>query len=139
MNKKDKKKQDIPYTEIQHTPLMAQSQGIPWVNSAQWVTSIPTQLPSWTISGNLNITGAIVANNITWTNTWDETTTTIKSKLWQSWVATDGWLSSTDWNTFNGKADKGLAGIKEYYVSDTSGWATTRKLTFTDWILTSEI
>jgi hypothetical protein len=33
----------------------------------------------------------------------------------------------------------GLAGVKTYYVSDTSGGATTRKLTFTDGILTAEI
>jgi hypothetical protein len=32
-----------------------------------------------------------------------------------------------------------LAGVKTYYVSDTSGGATTRKLTFTDGILTAEI
>lgn len=32
----------------------------------------------------------------------------------------------------------GLAGTKVYYVSDTSGGAVTRKLTFTNGILTSE-
>lgn len=32
----------------------------------------------------------------------------------------------------------GLSGTKVYYVSDTSGGAVTRKLTFTDGILTAE-
>lgn len=40
--------------------------------------------------------------------------------------------------TVNSKAPKGLAGTKIYYVSDTSGGAVTRKLTFTDGVLTSE-
>lgn len=39
------------------------------------------------------------------------------------------------WKTI---ATTGLAGTKVYYVSDSSGGAVTRKLTFTDGILTSE-
>ena len=39
------------------------------------------------------------------------------------------------WSTI---ATTGLAGTKVYYVSDSSGGAVTRKLTFTDGILTSE-
>lgn len=39
------------------------------------------------------------------------------------------------WSTI---ATTGLAGTKIYYVSDSSGGAVTRKLTFTDGILTSE-
>lgn len=35
-------------------------------------------------------------------------------------------------------AAPGLSGTKEYYVSDSSGGAVTRKLTFVDGILTSE-
>ena len=35
-------------------------------------------------------------------------------------------------------AAPGLAGTKVYYVSDSSGGAVTRKLTFTDGILTAE-
>jgi len=41
-------------------------------------------------------------------------------------------------NTSGTFALTGLAGTKVYYVSDTSGGAVTRKLTFTDGILTSE-
>jgi len=37
------------------------------------------------------------------TNTGDETQATIKTKLGQAASDTDGYLSSTDWATFNGK------------------------------------
>jgi len=39
----------------------------------------------------------------TGTNTGDETTSTIKTKLGTATTSTDGYLTSTDWNTFNGK------------------------------------
>lgn len=44
--------------------------------------------------------------------------------------------------TTNGRLTDGptpLAGVKVYYVSDTSGGPVTRKLTFTDGVLTSEV
>ena len=44
-------------------------------------------------------------SNQSWVNTWDETQTTIKNKLWQASTSTDGYLTSTDWNTFNWKQD----------------------------------
>lgn len=42
-------------------------------------------------------------SNQSWVNTWDETQITIKNKLWQASTSTDGYLTSTDWNTFNNK------------------------------------
>lgn len=48
-------------------------------------------------------TGDIFAANLSGNNSGDETLTTIKSKLGQSTSTFDGWLSSTDWNTFNYK------------------------------------
>lgn len=39
------------------------------------------------------------------TNTGDETTATIKTKLGVASTSTDGYLTSTDWNTFNGKSN----------------------------------
>lgn len=44
---------------------------------------------------------------------WDSATSlwkngTAKSVLGQATTTTDGWLSSTDWNTFNGKLDKNI-------------------------------
>lgn len=41
--------------------------------------------------------------NLSGVNTGDETTTTIKSKLGQATSSSDGYLVSTDWQTFNGK------------------------------------
>ena len=41
--------------------------------------------------------------NTSWTNSWDETTATIKTKLWTASTSTDWYLTSTDWNTFNNK------------------------------------
>lgn len=51
---------------------------------------------SWILS-KLGIT------TLSGSNTGDETQATIKSKLGASTTSTDGYLSSTDWNTFNGK------------------------------------
>lgn len=48
-------------------------------------------------------TGDIFAANLSGNNSGDETLTSIKSKLGQSTSTFDGWLSSTDWNTFNYK------------------------------------
>ena len=42
-------------------------------------------------------------NNLSGTNTGDETTATIQSKLGAASTSTSGYLTSTDWNTFNGK------------------------------------
>lgn len=41
------------------------------------------------------------------TNTGDETTATIKTKLGTASTSTDGYLTSTDWNTFNNKQPAG--------------------------------
>lgn len=43
--------------------------------------------------------------NTSGTNSGDETTASIKTKLGQASTSGDGYLSSTDWNKFNGKAD----------------------------------
>lgn len=74
MNKPaNKKKHDvIPYMDQPHAPLMPQISGIPGVTAAQGVTSTPTQLPG-IVSGNLTVTGAVSANNLSGTNTGDIT------------------------------------------------------------------
>lgn len=46
-----------------------------------------------------------VIGNTSGTNTGDETTATIKSKLGAATTSTDGYLTSTDWNTFNSKGN----------------------------------
>ncbi len=45
----------------------------------------------------------VVIGNTSGTNTGDETTATIQSKLGTASTSTSGYLTSTDWNTFNGK------------------------------------
>ncbi len=42
-------------------------------------------------------------SNTSGTNTWDETKATIQSKLWAASSSASGYLTSTDWNTFNNK------------------------------------
>ena len=44
-----------------------------------------------------------VIGNTSGTNTGDETQSTIKTKLGAATTSVDGYLTSTDWNTFNGK------------------------------------
>ena len=44
-----------------------------------------------------------VLNNTSNTNSGDETTATIKTKLGTASSGGDGYLTSTDWTTFNGK------------------------------------
>lgn len=45
----------------------------------------------------------VVIGNTSGTNTGDETQATIQSKLGTASTSTSGYLTSTDWNTFNGK------------------------------------
>lgn len=62
-----------------------------------------------------------VIGNTSNTNTGDETTATIKTKLGTSSSTTDGYLTSTDWNTFNGKEPAITAGTtNQYYRGDKS-------------------
>lgn len=48
-----------------------------------------------------------IIGNTSGTNTGDETQSTIKTKLGAASTSADGYLSSTDWNTFNGKQASG--------------------------------
>ena len=50
-----------------------------------------------------SLTGSISATNLSGTNTGDETNTTIKTKLGSASTSSDGYLTSTDWTTFNAK------------------------------------
>lgn len=57
-----------------------------------------------------------VLNNTSNTNSGDETTATIKTKLGTASSGADGYLTSTDWTTFNGKqaADATLTALAAY-------------------------
>ncbi|MFA5374002.1 MAG: hypothetical protein WC354_07480, partial [Candidatus Omnitrophota bacterium] len=54
-------------------------------------------------SHTITTTGVISGSNVSGTNTGDETQSTIKTKLGAAATGADGYLTSTDWNTFNGK------------------------------------
>lgn len=54
-------------------------------------------------ANSITTTGAISGSNVSGTNTGDETQATIKTKLGAAATGADGYLMSTDWNTFNGK------------------------------------
>jgi hypothetical protein len=55
------------------------------------------------ISSGLNVVGSITGSNLSGTNTGDETNSSIKTKLGASSGSQDGYLTSTDWSTFNAK------------------------------------
>ena len=58
---------------------------------------------SASITGTLAVSSTLTASNFSGTNTGDETQATIKSKLGAATTSVDGYLTSTDWNTFNSK------------------------------------
>jgi hypothetical protein len=55
------------------------------------------------IVSTLNVTSTITGSNLSGTNTGDETNATIKTKLGAASASQDGYLTSTDWNTFSNK------------------------------------
>jgi hypothetical protein len=55
------------------------------------------------ITGTLAVSSTLTASNLSGTNTGDETQATIKSKLGIATTSVDGYLTSTDWTTFNNK------------------------------------
>ena len=70
------------------------------------------------VTGNVKASGTVTGSNLSGTNTGDETTATIKTKLGSASNIQDGYLTSTDWTTFNNKADlefiPKLSGIETY-------------------------
>lgn len=64
--------------------------------------SIP--LASSSVDGKMSKQDKVKIDSITGTNTGDETQSTIKTKLGSASNSSDGYLTSTDWNTFNNKA-----------------------------------
>ncbi len=76
-------------------------------------------------STNLFLTSAerTKLSNTSGTNSGDETKATIQSKLWAASSSASGYLTSTDWNTFNGKADTTIISGAAY--SSSWDWDST--------------
>jgi len=55
------------------------------------------------VTGNIKASGTVIGSNLSGTNTGDETTATIKTKLGSASSTQDGYLTSTDWTSFNSK------------------------------------
>ena len=77
-------------------------------------------------------TGTGTANG---TNTGDETTSTIKTKLGTASASTEGYLTSTDWNTFNNKLssfaytpENNANKSDSYTVSSSATYSSTKAL-----------
>jgi len=77
-----------------------------YLTSTNWTTFNNKQAALGFTPANISgdtFTGDIYAENLSGSNTGDETLGSIKSKVGQSSSTWDGWLSSEDWNTFNYK------------------------------------
>jgi hypothetical protein len=64
-------------------------------------TDTPSELLD--VNGNVKASGTVLGSNLSGTNTGDETTATIKTKLGAATTSADGYLTQADWNTFTGK------------------------------------
>lgn len=78
-------------------------------NGISGVVTNPTTIPNLTLSlgaitpTSVAASGAVTGSNLSGTNTGDETQATIKTKLGPASAGVDGYLTGTDWSTFNGK------------------------------------
>jgi hypothetical protein len=63
-------------------------------------------------------------SNITGTNTGDETSSSVKTKLGSASSTTDGYLTLTDWNIFNNKADVSVIPSKTSQLTNDSNYVT---------------
>lgn len=59
------------------------------------------------IASGLNVIGSLTASNVSGSNTGDETKTSIETKLGAASASNSGYLTSSDWSTFNNK----IAGV----------------------------
>ena len=79
-------------------------------NGVSGTVANPTTTPAISLTlGNITpssvaATGTVTGSNLSGTNTGDETNATIKTKLGAASATNDGYLTQSDWNTFNNKA-----------------------------------
>lgn len=97
---------NIKISEMAASDALVGSELIPVVQGGQNKTSTPFAIKTY-----IGVSG---------TNTGDETQATIKTKLGQAASGTDGYLSGTDWDTFNGKQ----AALGDVITANTYGSST---------------
>jgi hypothetical protein len=68
-----------------------------------------------------------VIGNTSGTNTGDETTSSVKTKLGTAGASSDGYLLQTDWNTFNNKENAISSGTTLQYWRGDKTWQTLDK------------
>jgi len=73
---------------------------------------------------NLLASGTVLGSNLSGTNTGDETTSSIKTKLGTASNSTHGYLTSTDWTTFNNKQNAITLGSTSQYLRGDLSLAT---------------
>ena len=71
--------------------------------------------------------------NTSWTNSWDETTASIKTKLWAATSNADWYLKSTDFATFNWKQNA----LSTAQLNAVNSWITSSKVSTYDWYATT--
>ena len=74
----------------------------PYLNLNTQTSDVITE---WSTKLFLTVGERTKLSNTSWTNSWDETTASIKTKLWAATSNADWYLKSTDFATFNWKQD----------------------------------
>ena len=78
---------------------------------------------SWTNTGDetaSTIKTKLWITTLSWSNTWDETQTSIKTKLWAATSSADWYLTKEDFATFNWKQDALVSGTNIKTINSTS-------------------
>lgn len=95
-----------------------------------YVFSINKAFAVTTIGTNITAGGTVAGSNLSGTNTGDETQATIKTKLGAATASVDGYLTSANWSTFNGKQDAlGFTSVVSGVGFTLTGGATPKTLT----------
>jgi hypothetical protein len=92
-------------------------------NGSNLLTGINNTSPTEAldVTGNIKASGTVLGSNLSGTNTGDETTSTIKTKLGAATGSVDGYLTSTDWSSFNARMPyKGSIGYVTAVVANTT-------------------
>jgi hypothetical protein len=105
--------QFAPTTSAQLAGVLSDETG---TGLAVFATSPTLTTPNLGVASATSVaaTGTVTGSNLSGTNTGDETTATIKTKLGNASALTDGYLTAADWTTFNAKGtgDMLLAGVQ---------------------------